>query len=203
MTVGSVAGFVDTLQKNRLLQPAQLDELIRSLQGQCADARALARELIRRGWLTPYQINQLFQGRGPDLLLGSYIILERLGEGGMGLVFKARHQKMGRTVALKLIRKDRLVNPDAIRRFEREIRAMSQLSHPNIVTAHDADQVGENHFLVMEYVEGVDLAKLVQQCGPLPIDQAVAYIRQAALGLQHAHERGLVHRDIKPSNLLV
>ncbi|MBL8799733.1 MAG: protein kinase, partial [Planctomycetia bacterium] len=152
---------------------------------------------------TPYQVNQLFQGKGRELLLGSYVLLERLGEGGMGQVFKARHQKMGRIIALKLIRKDRLANPVALRRFEQEIRAAAQLSHPNIVTAHDAAQVGETHFLVMEYVEGVDLAKLVRDGGPLPVEQACAYVRQAALGLQHAQERGLIHRDIKPSNLLL
>src|SRR5262249_31491999 len=102
-----------------------------------------------------------------------------------------------------LIRKDRLANPQAIKRFGQEIKAAAQLSHPNIVTAHDAAQVGDTHFLVMEYVEGIDLAKMVKSSGPLPAEQACAYIRQAALGLQHAQERGLVHRDIKPSNLLL
>ena len=165
--------------------------------------RALAGELIRRGWLTPYQVNQLLQGRGRDLLLGSYVLLERLGEGGMGQVFKARNWKLGRVVALKLIRKERLDNPDAVRRFQREIRAAAQLDHPNIVRAFDADEVDGTHLLVMEYVEGTDLAKLVKKDGPLPVDKACDYCRQAALGLQHAYERGLVHRDIKPHNLLL
>jgi WD40 repeat protein/serine/threonine protein kinase len=203
MTITTTPSLVDALRQSRLLDPKQLEEVTRALQTQYPDPRLLARELMKRNWVTAFQINQLFQGKGQELLLGSYVLLERLGEGGMGQVFKARHQKMGRIIALKLIRKDRLANPTALRRFELEIRAAAQLSHPNIVTAHDAAQVGDTHFLVMEYVEGVDLAKMVRDSGPLPVEQACAYIRQAALGLQHAQERGLIHRDIKPSNLLL
>jgi formylglycine-generating enzyme required for sulfatase activity/tRNA A-37 threonylcarbamoyl transferase component Bud32 len=121
----------------------------------------------------------------------------------MGAVFKARNWKLGRVVALKLIRKDRLENSDAVQRFQREIRAAAHLDHPNIVHAIDADQVGNTHFFVMEHVDAVDLAKLVKKHGPLSILQACDAIRQAALGLQHAFERGLVHRDIKPHNLLL
>jgi eukaryotic-like serine/threonine-protein kinase len=132
------------------------------------------------------------------------VLLGPLGEGGMGQVFKARNWKRGGVVALKLIRKERLDNPDAVRRFEREVRAAAALSHPNIVRAHDADRVVGTHLLVMEYVEGAsDLSQLVKKDGPLPVPQACEYVRQAALGLQHAYERGLVHRDIKPANLLL
>ena len=106
-------------------------------------------------------------------------------------------------MALKLIRKERIDNPDAVRRFQREIRAAAQLDHPNIVRALDANEVGGTHLLVMEYVQGTDLAKLVKKDGPLPVDKACDYCRQAAVGLQHACERGLVHRDIKPHNLLL
>ncbi|HZT81193.1 MAG TPA: serine/threonine-protein kinase, partial [Gemmataceae bacterium] len=150
-----------------------------------------------------FQINQLFLGRGPELVVGSYVLLERLGEGGMGQVFKARHRLLGRVVALKIIRKEWLARPEVVRRFHREIQAAAQLSHPNIVLAYDADQVGDAHFFAMEYVEGADLSKLVRQRGPLPAAEACDYVRQAALGLQHAHERGMVHRDIKPGNLLL
>ncbi len=190
------------LREGPLLRPGQRGELPR-LQESFTEPRGLARELLKRDWLTPFQVNQLFQGRAGDIVLGPYLLLERLGEGGMGAVFKARHQIMDRIVALKLIRKDRLADPEAVRRFHREIRAAAQLTHPNIVTAHDADQAGDTHFLVMEYVEGTDLRKLVKQRGPLPVAEACEYVRQAALGLQHAHERGLVHRDIKPANLLL
>jgi serine/threonine protein kinase/uncharacterized membrane protein len=168
-----------------------------------ADSRALARELVDRSWLTAYQANQLLQRRGGELLLGPYRLLDRLGEGGMGQVFKAYHVSMDRMVALKLIPRDRVSNPLAVSRFYQEVRAVAKLSHPNIVTAYDVGQVGETHFLAMEYVDGIDLAKLVQQSGRLPIPKVCEYIRQAALGLQHAHEKGLIHRDIKPGNLIV
>lgn len=203
MTAASTANLVDALRQFHLLEAAQLDEVSRDLQARCPESRALARELVQRGWLTPYQVNQLFQDRARDLLLGSYVLLERLGEGGMGAVFKARNWKLGKIVALKVILKERLANPDAVRRFHHEIRAAAQLNHPNIVLAYDADQVADTHFFAMEYVKGTDLSQLVKQSGPLPVAQACDFIRQAALGLQHAHERGLIHRDIKPSNLLV
>jgi serine/threonine protein kinase/WD40 repeat protein len=131
-----------------------------------------------------------------------YTILETLGQGGMGHVFKAVQERLDRIVALKVIRQDRQ-DTEAIRRFQREARAAAKLSHPNIVIVHDFDQVGDNCFIAMEYVEGTDLYHLVKEQGPLPPLQACDYVRQVALGLQHAHERGLVHRDIKPANLLV
>jgi serine/threonine protein kinase len=135
--------------------------------------------------------------------LGQYELLEKLGEGGMGQVFKARHRLMDRVVALKVIHKQLLEHPGAVQRFEREIKALSRLSHPNIVRAEYADQVGDRHFLVMEFIEGQSLADMVQKHGPLPISLACGYLAQAALALQHAHEQGLIHRDVKPSNLLV
>jgi serine/threonine protein kinase/Leucine-rich repeat (LRR) protein len=203
MAVASTAPLVDALRQFRLLEPAQLQDIV-ALQARFPEPKGLAGELIRRGWLTPYQANQVLQGKGQDLLLGSYVLLERLGEGGMGQVFKARNWKLGRVVALKLIRKERLSNPAAIHRFQREVRAAAALAHPNIVHAWDADQVGGTHFLVMEYLDGAtDLARLVKQHGPLPVERSCDYIRQAALGLQHAYEKGLVHRDVKPSNLLL
>jgi serine/threonine-protein kinase len=203
MPVESAAGLTDALRRLRLLEPAQMAEAARDLVPRFADPKALARELVRRGWLTTYQANQLFQGRGDDLLLDSYVVLEKLGEGGMGAVFKARNWKLGQVVALKVIRKERLANETAVLRFEREIRAASQLSHPNIVRALDAGQAGDAHFLVMEHIEGTDLARIVRERGPLPVAIACDMARQAASALQHAHERGMVHRDVKPANLLL
>src|SRR5262249_3588253 len=153
------------------------------LAAKSADLGALAQELVRRGWLTQYQADRLLAGRDRELCLGSYVLLEQLGEGGMGTVFKARNWKLGQTVALKLIRKERVGNESAIKRFRREIKTASQLNHPNIVRAIDADQVGNTHLLAMEYVKGTDLAKLVKDRGPLPVDVACEYIRQAARGL--------------------
>jgi formylglycine-generating enzyme required for sulfatase activity/tRNA A-37 threonylcarbamoyl transferase component Bud32 len=203
MASTSADSLLETLGQHCLLEPAQLEQLRRQARDQNFDSRTLAQKLIEQGWLTPYQVNQLFQGRGQELVLGAYILLERLGEGGMGHVYKARHRNLGRIVALKLVRKERLARPNAVARFHREIRAAAQLNHPNIVLAYDADQIGDAHFFTMEYVDGVDLAAIVNQSGPLPVAFACDCIRQAALGLQHAHERGLVHRDIKPSNLLL
>lgn len=195
--------LLDALRKYRLLEPAQLDDLNHKLDGKNVEPRALAQKLIQQGWLTPYQVHQLLQGLGKNLVLGQYTLLERLGEGGMGEVFKARHTTMGRIVALKLIRKDRLADAAAVKRFHREIQAAAQLTHPNVVHAFDADQVDGTHLFVMEYIEGFDLNQLVKDKGPLPVAHACDFIRQAALGLQHAHEKGMVHRDIKPANLLL
>ena len=132
-----------------------------------------------------------------------YEILERLGAGGMGTVFKARHRLMDRIVALKVMNPQLLADPVAVGRFQREVKAAAQLAHPHIVTAYDAEQVGGLHFLAMEFVEGQTLAEVVDERGPLPVHQACEYVRQAALGLQYAHQRGMVHRDIKPQNLVL
>ncbi|HEY7330050.1 MAG TPA: serine/threonine-protein kinase [Gemmataceae bacterium] len=203
MAVDSVSKFTAILQRYHLLEPAQHAEAVGPLAQAFPNPKNLAGELIRRGWLTPYQVNQIFQGRASDLLLESYVLLERLGEGGMGQVFKARNWKLNRPVALKIIRKERLNNPEIVHRFQREVRASARLNHPNVVHAFDCGECDQRHFYVMEYVDGLDLAKHVRRNGPLPIEQACDCIRQAALGLQHAYERGLVHRDIKPHNLLL
>lgn len=200
--IDSVSNLVEALRNSRLLEPAQQGE-VDQLQSRYNDPRALARELIQRGWLTPYQVNQLMQGYGHELVLGTYKILERIGAGGMGQVFKARHTQLDKIVALKVIRKEHLEKPDAVHRFKREIRAVSKLSHPNIVMALDADTAGDTHFYAMEYVEGTDLSRLVKEGGPLPVTVAIEYMKQATRALQHACEQGLVHRDIKPANLLI
>jgi hypothetical protein len=132
-----------------------------------------------------------------------YRLLGVLGVGGMGKVFKAEHRLMARVVALKVIHQHLLAEPAAVERFRLEVRAAARLAHPNIVTAHDAEQAGAAHFLVMEHVEGETLDRTLHRRGPLPVALACDLVRQAALGLQHAHERGMVHRDLKPSNLIV
>lgn len=132
-----------------------------------------------------------------------YRVLRQLGAGGMGVVYQAEHCLMERPVALKVIHHDLLEHPAAVDRFRQEVRAAARLAHPNIVTAYDAEQAGDLHFLVTEYVEGMSLAQWVERHGPMPAAQACDCIRQAALGLQHAFERGMVHRDIKPQNLML
>jgi tetratricopeptide (TPR) repeat protein len=131
-----------------------------------------------------------------------YRVLELLGAGGMGTVYKAEHRLMERTVALKVISHTLSWRKDMVSRFHREVKAAARLAHPNIVAALDAEQAGDVHFLVMEFVEGTDLARLVARHGPLPVAEACDYARQAALGLEHARELGMVHRDIKPHNLM-
>ncbi|MGE3807847.1 MAG: WD40 repeat domain-containing serine/threonine protein kinase [Gemmataceae bacterium] len=201
--ITSAAALLDLLRQYRLLTAEQLNELTRSPGGRSAQPRALAKEILNRSWLTAYQVNQLLMGRGHELRIGPHLVLERLGEGGMGQVFKARHLELGRLVACKVLRSDLLGDAEAVNRFFREVQLLSRLAHPNIVRAYDAAPLGATYYLSMEYVEGTDLSQLVKKSGPLPLMQACAYIRQAALGMQHAHERGLVHRDIKPSNLLL
>src|SRR5262249_28855611 len=199
----SAAALVDLLRELRLVHSRHLEECAREAAEGSSDAEALAQNLVKRGWLTSYQVRQLLADSGRGLILGDYLLLEPLGKGGMGQVYKARHSMMGRTVALKVIRPECIASPDSVRRFRREIRLAAQLSHPNIVLAYDAAQVEDRHFLVMEYCPGEDLGRLVRRDGPLECRQACSYIRQAALGLQHIHELGIVHRDIKPPNLLL
>jgi serine/threonine protein kinase len=133
----------------------------------------------------------------------SYEMGPKIGAGGMGVVYQATHVWLGRTVAIKFVSAEVLSDPEAVGRFRSEARAIGALEHPNIVLATDAGCVDGVHFLVTEYVDGCDLAWLIKQRGPLAVADACEVIRQAALGLQHAHEHGLVHRDVKPSNLRV
>jgi serine/threonine protein kinase len=135
--------------------------------------------------------------------LAGYEILEELGQGGMGVVYRARERDTDRVVALKVIRRERLQHPDMVNRFHREALAAARLSHPNVVAVFGADQEGEVHYLAMEYVAGLTLQRLVEESGPLSVAHACEVIRQSALGLQHAADQALVHRDIKPSNLMV
>jgi len=202
MALATTADLLDVLRQGPYLEPEQLDELTRQIAPRCPGVRELAKELVDRGWLTPWQINQLAKGKGEDLLLGQFLLLTPLGEGGMGQVFKARQRRLGRLSALKIVRKECLASPAAVQRFRREAQAAARLDHPNIVRVYDADEVKGTHLLAMEYIDGVDLSKLVKKDGPRPVVEACQFIRQAALGLQHAHERGMVHRDIKPSNLM-
>jgi serine/threonine-protein kinase len=201
MAVVSNLALLDVLRQSHLLTKEQLAALPSQLQGRLTDARALARTLLQRGWLTVYQMNQLLASQGRELIVGPYHVLDRLGQGGQSTVYKARHATAGFVVALKVIRSELLGKPEASRQFLQEMEAMAKLDHPNVVQFWDADQVGETYYCAMEYVEGTDLGKYVRLVGPLPAAEACGYIRQAALGLQHAHEQHLIHRDIKPGNL--
>jgi response regulator RpfG family c-di-GMP phosphodiesterase len=175
------------------------------------DAPLLADALVARGLLNDYQARRVLAGQTFGLVLGNYRILNRIGSGGMGVVYKAEHIHMKRTVALKVLAiEEEETRAVFLERFTSEMQALAVLRHPNIVLAFDAGEVeipgGERkvlRYLVMEYVQGKDLEQYVLEHGALPIPLACDYIRQAANGLRHAHEHGLIHRDIKPSNLLV
>ena len=137
------------------------------------------------------------------LTIAGYRCLEEVARGGQGVVYSAVHEATGDPVAIKVLHRNVFRGSDERRRFEREIEAIGGLDHPHIVTANDAGEVDGLHFLVMEYVDGLDLSRISRRVGPLPVADVCELARQAALGLQHAHDNGLIHRDIKPSNLML
>lgn len=169
--------------------------------GSALSADDVVHWLVDRGWVTRWQGDMLLAGRAP--VLGRYRLLDCIGSGGMGAVFKAWHGGTGRVVALKVMADAIVQNAKAVARFHKEIQAVASLNHPNIVSAYDADCVRRMHFLVMEYVDGHDLGWYLANTRSLPAGWVCEVIRQAALGLHHAHERGMIHRDVKPTNLLV
>ena len=159
--------------------------------------------VIDRGLLTAWQIEQLRKGRHKGFVLGKYKLLRLLGAGGMSSVYLAEHMTLRNKVAIKVLPVKRVDQTSYLARFEREAQSTARLNHPHIAKAFDLDTSGSIHFIVMEYIDGTDLHARVKQVGPLPVREAADFIRQAALGLHHAHEEGLVHRDIKPANLMV
>jgi serine/threonine protein kinase len=161
----------------------------------------LLRALVRDSRLTKYQADCIRKGEVQGLVLGEYEILDEIGAGGMGKVFKARHRRMNRLVALKILPPKAVASEESVKRFHREIEAVARLEHANIVIAYDAGEASGVHYLVMQYVDGQDLAKVLRHEGPLPVAQAIDYIFQAAKGLEYAHAQGVIHRDLKPSNL--
>jgi serine/threonine protein kinase len=167
------------------------------------EPRKLAGALFREGILTQFQAEQILLGKSRGFEIGNYRVLERLGSGAMALVYLCEHKVMRRRVAIKVLPTNNAKDAAALARFYREGRAASALDHPNIVRAYDIDQDDKHHFLVMEFVDGSLLGEIVRKHGPLSILRACHYIRQAAIGLQHAFEIGLVHRDIKPDNLIL
>ncbi|HEY8505592.1 MAG TPA: serine/threonine-protein kinase [Gemmataceae bacterium] len=194
--------FLAYLRESGLVAPAALERALEQVP-ESDRGRVVARSLVEQGLLTRFQAERLLVGLTQGFFLGQYLILDEIGKGGMGRVFKARHQTMGRIVALKILAAKLTDTPRARELFQREVLAAARLVHPNIVTAYDANESGGRHFLVMEFVDGPNLQELVRKKGPLPVGQACDIIRQAAAGLQYAHELGMVHRDIKPSNILL
>jgi serine/threonine protein kinase len=184
-------GIVDTDELNRIAD----DEFI--------EVSRLARALVRAGKLTPYQSAAIVQGKARGLMIGDYLVLDRIGQGGMGVVYKARQRRTGRVVALKMLPPSFGRERDVVLRFRREFEVATRLSHPNIVSVIDAREDRGVQFLTMEYIEGHNLNDLVDEVGPLPINLALHCAIQAASGLEAAHAQGIIHRDIKPGNLML
>lgn len=199
--------FLECLRKSQLVEEADLAAVLEALaadEENPLSPQQLADRLIADGLLTHFQARQLLRSRWQGFLLGGkYRILELLGSGGMGHVFLCQHVRLGIPVAVKVLSPEKM-SDDAVRaRFDREARAAAALSHPNLVHAFDIDDDGEFSFIVMEYVHGHNLQRLVEERGAFAVARAVSCIRQAARGLQHFFEQGLVHRDIKPGNILL
>ena len=194
--------FIKQLADSGVISSGKLEHFIPP-KAPPTSAEALADELVRHKQLTKFQAQEIYQGRAKSLILGNYTILDRIGAGGMGQVFKAEHRRMHRTVAIKMLPTAMTKDAASVARFQREVEAASKLLHPNIVSAFDADEANGVYFLAMEYVDGIDLAALVKRDGPLSVQKAVDCVLQAARGLEFAHAEHVVHRDIKPANLLV
>jgi WD40 repeat protein/serine/threonine protein kinase len=203
----TIAEFLELGQKSGLLDKAGIDNYVekkRATDSLPSTPKRLAGVMVRDGLLTPFQAQMLLQGKWKGFTIaGKYRVLGYLGAGGMGTVFLCEHTIMRRRVAVKVLPDSRLKDPAGLERFHREARAAAALDDPHIVHAHDVGSDGKIHFLVMEYIDGRRLDKVVKKEGPLPVGRAARYIAGAACGLQHAHAAGLVHRDIKPANLLI
>jgi serine/threonine protein kinase len=199
--------LLDLVRKSGVLDDKRLDGYLARMAGPNAippEPSKFAGLMVRDGLLTHFQAEQFLQGKWRRFTIGRYKVLERLGAGGMGSVYLCEHKLMRRRVAVKVLPTAKADDPASLERFYREARAVAALDHPNIVRAYDIDQDEKLHFLVMEFVDGANFQEIIKRTGPMDVLRAAHYIRQAALGIQHAHETaGLVHRDIKPGNILV
>lgn len=201
----TITDFLERLRDSGVLPEAAVSKVNEraSDYGADADAKPLATELARDSTLTLFQANVIYKGLPVGLSLGNYVVLEKIGEGGMGTVYKAKHRRMNRVVALKVLSTEAMKSAGAIARFHREVEAAARLNHLNIVSAYDADETNGVHYLVMEYIDGGDLDERVVKDGPLTPELACDVLTQSAEGLAYAHAQGVIHRDIKPSNILL
>jgi eukaryotic-like serine/threonine-protein kinase len=194
--------FLHQLRLSRLLESQTIDAVAARFFPTDSSS-SVAKAFVDQGLLTRFQAKKLRSSKPYALRLGPYRILEQLGRGGTGPVYKAVHQTMERVAAIKVVHPRLLTDNLTLDLFRREVLAASQLHHPGLVTAYDAGKARGRHFLAMEYVDGLSLQSYVQTHGPLPVNLACELMRQAAEALQYAHEKGMVHRDIKPANLLI
>ena len=202
MSKPTIPEFLSSLEQSQLLTDAQFQRLKKQLPDNSLTADGLASALVGQKHLTQWQAKQLLKGQS-GLVLKHYQLLNPVGRGGMGHVFRGRNVQTSDVVAVKVMARKLTGNKTLVSRFRREIRATSQLQSPHIVRTLDAGRVGKIDFMVMEYVNGDQVDRIATRLGRVPVGMACDIIRQVAAGLQHAHERKMVHRDIKPGNLMV
>ncbi len=200
----SIKELLKNLTESDLLSDKEIRSIHESIGSRpdVKSAESFARELVRQDHLTKLQAAAVLKGKTKNLVFGEYVVLEKVGSGGMGQVFKARHRPTGKLVAVKVLSADAVKNRRLIERFKKEARAVARLKHPNIVRAYEAGKINRIRYLVMEYVEGENMLVRVKRKGPLPVDECIRSVLEAARGLDYAHQKGVIHRDIKPSNLL-
>lgn len=207
MATVDVKQFEQTILKSKLLDrdllKAEISNFEESKKTEPATAKDIALFLISRGHLTRYQAKRLLAGHFAGFFLGGCRILDRIGEGGMGVVYLAEHVNLKRRVALKVLPFQGTTDNDAVKRFYREARSAAKLKHQNIVQVFDVNQEGDTHFIVMEYVDGRNIYDIIKKQGPFSVEKSLSLVRQIAEGLQHAHQHGVIHRDIKPANLVM
>jgi serine/threonine-protein kinase len=200
--------FVELVAKSRLVDHAALEKFLAQFRDRFGpelpqDVGQFSRAMVDAGLLTAWHSEKLLAGKYKGFFLGKYKLLGHIGTGGMSSVYLAEHTRLHDKRAIKVLPRTRVKDATYLARFQLEAKAIASLNHPNIVLAYDIDNEGDVHYIVMEYVEGIDLQGLVRRDGPLPPVQAALLLAQAADGLQHAHQRGVIHRDVKPANLLL
>jgi eukaryotic-like serine/threonine-protein kinase len=208
MTKVTSEKLVELVRRSELAEPSVLDKALEAIQAEHGgslpeDPVAMAKELQKHEVVTRWHCEKLLQGKYKGFFLGKHKLLGHIGSGGMSSVYLAEHVMMHTKRAIKVLPQSRLGKSSYLARFQQEAKAIASLNHPNIVRAYDIDNQGDTHYIVMEYVDGPDLQTMVKKNGPMAFDKVADYMAQAAHGLQHAHEVGLIHRDVKPANLLV
>lgn len=201
----SLEQFTHALSDSGILSPDEVRVVLGTLPpDKRKDVEVIAKELVKAKKLTRFQAAAVYNGQTKGLIFGDYVVIDRIGSGGMGQVYKAQHRHMKRIVALKVLRQTASKSELAVKRFQREVETAAKLDNPHIVRAYDAGASHGTYFLVMQFIDGHDLEFLVKEGKEqLPADKVIDYVLQAANGLEYAHKRGIVHRDIKPSNLLL
>ena len=208
MTKVTSEKFLDCVAKSGLIEQANVDRLMEKVRAKLGgqlpqDPRKLGTLFKKQGLLTQWHLDKLLHGKYKGFFLGKYKLLGHIGTGGMSSVYLAEHMALNDKRAIKVLPKKRNDDATYLARFQNEAKAIASLNHPNIVLAYDIDEENGVHYIVMEYVEGVDLLVLVKRDGPLDFSTTADLIAQAARGLEHAHSKNVIHRDVKPANLLL